>query len=121
VKPGGRLFVQANFCDRMPDAWWLHTVAEWMDVHQGLYQSEEEVLRDFTDAGWTLASRDEITWLRSMSLAEDYERLRLRPTSLFEHMSEEEIEAGFVRIRAALPTLDDGPQFETSALLVFER
>ena len=121
VKPGGRLFVQANFCDRMPDAWWLHTVPEWMDIHQGLYQSEEEVLRDFTDAGWTLASRDEITWLRSMSLAEDYERLRLRPTSLFEHMSEEEIEAGFVRIQAALPTLGDGPQFETSALLVFER
>ncbi len=121
VKPGGRLFVQANFCDRMPDAWWLHTVPEWMDIHQGLYQSEEEVLRDFTDAGWTLASRDEITWLRSLSLAEDYERLRLRPTSLFEHMSEEEIEAGFVRIQAALPTLGDGPQFETSALLVFER
>ena len=36
-----------------------------------LYQSEEEVLSDFAGAGWTLASRDEITWLRSASLAED--------------------------------------------------
>ena len=36
-------------------------------------------------------------------------------------MSEEEIEAGFAMIEAALPSLDDGPQFETSALLVFGR
>ena len=63
---------------------------------------------------------EEITWLRSASLAEDFERLRLRPTSLFEHMSEE-VEAGFARIEAALPFLDDGPQFETSAVLVFGR
>jgi ubiquinone/menaquinone biosynthesis C-methylase UbiE len=121
VKHGGKLFVQANFSDRRPDAWWLHVVPEWMDVHQALYQSEADVTSDFASAGWTLASRGEITWLRSPSLAEDFERLRLRPTSLFEHMSEEEIEAGFAMIEAALPSLDDGPQFETSALLVFGR
>jgi ubiquinone/menaquinone biosynthesis C-methylase UbiE len=119
VRQGGKVFVQANFSDRTPDAWWLHVVPEWMDVHQALYQSEESVLGDFAGAGWTIAARDEITWLRSASLAEDLERLRLRPTSLFECMSEEEIEAGFARIEAALPFLDDGPQFETSALLVF--
>ena len=56
-----------------------------------------------------------------MSLAEDFERLRMRPTSLFEHMSEQSAEAGFARIEAALPSLADGPQFETSALLVFRR
>jgi hypothetical protein len=31
------------------------------------------------------------------------------------------IEAGFARIDAALPSLGDGPQFETSELLVFQR
>jgi ubiquinone/menaquinone biosynthesis C-methylase UbiE len=121
VKRGGKVFVQANFSDRTPDAWWLHVVPEWMNIHQALYQSEEDLLSDFAAAKWTLASRDEITWLRSASLAEDFERLRLRPTSLFEHMSEEEIEAGFARIEAAMPSLDDGPQFETSALLIFGR
>jgi ubiquinone/menaquinone biosynthesis C-methylase UbiE len=119
VKQGGMVFVQANFSDRTPDAWWLHVVPEWMNVHQALYQTEEDVLGDFAGAGWTLASREEVTWLRSANLAEDFERLRLRPTSLFEHMSEKEIEAGFARIETALPSLDDGPQFETSALLVF--
>jgi ubiquinone/menaquinone biosynthesis C-methylase UbiE len=121
VKPGGKLFVQANFSDRMPDVWWLHVVPEWMKVHQALYRPEGEVQSDFASAGWALASRDEITWLRSASLAEDFERLRLRPTSLFEHMSEAVVEAGFARIEAVLPSLGDGPQFETSALLVFRR
>ncbi len=118
VKRGGTLFVQANFSDRTPDVWWLDVVPQWMTIHQALYQSEEEVQNDFESAGWTLASRDEITWLRSASLAEDFERLRLRPTSLFEHMSEEIVEAGFARIEAVLPSLDNRPQFETSALLV---
>ncbi len=65
VKPGGKLFVQANFSDRMPDVWWLHVVPEWMKIHQAQYQSEEEVRSDFAGAGWTLASRDEITWRRA--------------------------------------------------------
>jgi len=121
VKQGGKLFVQANFSDRTPDAWWLHVVPEWMNVHQALYQSEADVCSDFARAEWTLAFRDEVTWLRSASLAEDFERLRLRPTSLFEHLSEEEVEAGFAKIEAALPSLDEGPQYETSALLVFGR
>ena len=119
IKQGGRVFVQANFCDRTPDAWWLHVVPEWMNIHQALYQSEDGVVSDFAGAGWTLVSRDEITWLRSTSMAEDFERLKLRPTSLFEWMTEKQIESGFARIEAALPFLDDGPQFETSALLVF--
>jgi hypothetical protein len=47
--------------------------------------------------------------------------LKLRAVSVFEHMSEEVVEAGFARIEAALPSLGDGPQYETSELLVFQR
>ena len=121
VKPDGKLFVQANFSDRIPDVWWLQVVPEWMKIHQAQYQTEDEVQKDISGAGWALDSRDEVTWLRSASLEEDFKRLKLRPTSLFEHMSEEVVEAGFATIEAALPSLDDGPQFETSALLVFGR
>ena len=45
----------------------------------------------------------------------------MRPTSLFEHMSEQSVAAGFAKVEAALPSLGEGPQFETSALLVFRR
>ena len=119
VKPGGTLFVQANFADRMPDVWWFRVVPEWRDVDAEQFRTEHEVTADFTDAGWTLVARDEVTWVRSPSLADDHERLRLRAVSAFEHMSEDVVEAGFARIEAALSSLDDGPQHETSELLVF--
>jgi ubiquinone/menaquinone biosynthesis C-methylase UbiE len=121
VKPGGRLFVQANFSDRMPDVWWFRVVPEWREVDAAQFGSEEEVRRDFADAGWRLVARDTVTWQRSASLGEDLERLRLRAVSFFELLSEEAAEAGFARIEAALTSLRDGPQYETSELLVFER
>jgi hypothetical protein len=94
---------------------------EWKKVDTAQVRSEEEVKRDFAGAGWTFVSRDEVTWLRSANLAEDFERLKLRAVSVFEHMSEEVVAAGFARIEAALPSLGDGPQYETSELLVFQR
>lgn len=120
VKPGGTLFVQTNFSDRMPDVWWFRVMPEWRKVDQAQFRSEKEVRRDFADAGWTLVARDAVTWLRSANLAEDFERLTLRAVSVFEHMSEEVTEAGFARIEAALPSLGDGPQYEASDLLVFQ-
>ncbi|MGI8693326.1 MAG: class I SAM-dependent methyltransferase, partial [Geodermatophilaceae bacterium] len=121
VKPGGKLFVQANLSDRMPDIWWFRVMPEWRKVDKAQFRSEEEVKSDFAGTGWTLVSRDEVTWLRSTNLAEDFVRLKLRAVSAFEHMSKEVVEAGFARIEAALPSLGDGPQYETSELLVFQR
>ncbi|MFC4855766.1 class I SAM-dependent methyltransferase [Actinophytocola glycyrrhizae] len=118
VRPGGTLFVQANFCDRMPDVWWFRVLPGWLAADRAQFRSEEAVTGDFTAAGWTPAAREEVTWQRSASLAEDVERLKLRAVSVFEHLGEETAEAGFARIEAALPTLDDGPQYETSQLLV---
>jgi SAM-dependent methyltransferase len=120
VKPGGTLFVQTNFSDRMPDVWWFRVMPEWRKADVAQFRSEEEVRSDFAAAGWTLVARDEVTWLRSANLAEDLKRLKLRAVSVFEHMSGELVEAGFARIEAALPLLGDGPQYETSELLVFQ-
>jgi ubiquinone/menaquinone biosynthesis C-methylase UbiE len=120
VKPGRKLFVQANFSDRMPDTWWFRVVPEWLKADKAQFRSGEEVESDFTGAGWTLVSRDEVTWLRSANLAEDFEKLKVRPVSVFEHLGEDAVEAGFARIEAALPSLGDGPQYETSNLLVFQ-
>jgi SAM-dependent methyltransferase len=121
VKPGGKLFVVTNFSDRMPDVWWFRVMPEWREVDRAQFRSEEEVKSDFVAAGWMLVSRDEITWLRSASLAEDFERLKLRAVSVFEHLSNGTSETGFARIETVLPSLDDGPQYETSVLLVFQR
>jgi ubiquinone/menaquinone biosynthesis C-methylase UbiE len=120
VKPGGRLFVQTNFSDRMPDVWWFQVVPEWRKVDQSQFRSQEEVKGDFTGAGWALMGAEEVTWLRSATMAEDLERLRLRAVSVFELLSEDVVDTGFARIDAALPSMDDGPQYETSQLLVFQ-
>jgi ubiquinone/menaquinone biosynthesis C-methylase UbiE len=121
VKPAGTLFVQTNFSDHMPDVWWFRVLPEWRKADQAQFQPEKEVTRDFTNAGWTLTARDEVTWLRSPNLAEDYEKLKLCAVSVFEHLTDEATKAGFATIEAALPTLDSGPQYETSTLLVFQR
>jgi hypothetical protein len=105
----------------MPDIWWFRVVPEWRKVDTAQFRSEDEVQGDFTGAGWTLVARDAVTWLRSANLAEDFEKLKLRAVSTFEHLSEEAVETGFARIEAALPSLGDGPQYETSELLVFQR
>jgi hypothetical protein len=101
--------------------WWFRVVPEWREVDQAQFRSEGEVTGDFTGAGWTLVARDDVTWPRSASLAEDLERLRLRSVSVFEHLPAELVDEGFARIDAALPSLDDGPQYETNRLLVFQR
>ncbi len=121
VNPGGKLFVVVNLSDKFPDIWWFRVVPEWREVDQAQFRSEEEVIGDFAGAGWTFVSHDEVTWLRSANVGEDFERLKLRAVSVFEHLSEQVIEAGFARIEAALPSLGDGPQYETSELLVFQR
>lgn len=121
LKPGGTLFVQANFADRMPDVWWFRVVPEWKKVDRAQFRTEHEVRSDFTDAGWTFVSHEKVTWPRSASLGEDLERLKLRSVSMFELMSDEAADAGFARIEEVLPTLDDGPQYETNELLVFRR
>ncbi|GAB1508477.1 hypothetical protein JCM33774_05180 [Actinophytocola sp. KF-1] len=119
VKPGGTLFVQVNFADRMPDTWWFRVVPEWREVDRKQFRTRAEVTSDFTGAGWTFAGSDEVQWCRSASLAEDHERLKLRSVSVFEHLDDETVTKGFTRIEQALPTLADGPQYETSELLTF--
>lgn len=113
--------MQANFADRMPDVRWFDVVPEWRAADAAQFRSEAAVQGDFAGAGWTLVARDAVTWLRSASLTEDLQRLRLRAVSVFDHVSQEAIDEGFAKIDAALPSLGDGPQHETSELLVFQR
>jgi ubiquinone/menaquinone biosynthesis C-methylase UbiE len=121
VKPGGTVFVQANFADRMPDTWWFRVVPEWKAVDAAQFQTEADTKAEFAAAGFTLAAHDQVTWLRSARLTDDLAKLRMRPVSAFELMTAEQVEAGFIRIAAALPRLGDGPQYETSDLLVLRR
>ena len=113
--------MQTNFADRMPDTWWFRVVPRWQEVDRAQFRRVHEVVEDFTGAGWRLVAREDVTWPRAASLAEDHERLRLRAVSFFAHLDEEAAAEGFARIETALSTVDDGPQDETNHLLVLER
>jgi len=121
VKPGGRLFVQVNYADLMPDTWWFRINPEWREADRAQFPTRDEVRSDLTRAGWTFTAREQVTWPRSASLAEDAAKLRLRSVSMFELMSGEVVDEGFARIEAVLPSLDDGPQYERNELVVFEK
>jgi SAM-dependent methyltransferase len=120
VKPGGKVFIAGNLADKMPDVWWFRIVPEWRILDTSQFPSEEEVRGTLVAAGWTFAARDEVSWVRSASMDEDLEKLKLRSVSFFEHASDEVVRAGFARIEVAMPSLEDGPQLETNQLLVFE-
>ena len=121
VRPGGRLLVRTSTSDRMPDLWWYQFFARAREVDRQMYRPVETVVRDFTDAKWSWVTLDEVETVQAASMREDFERLRTRALSTFEHLSEGEIEDGFAAIEAALRAIDDHPVVTRGDLLVFER
>ncbi len=121
VKPGGTLFVGGISPTRCPMSGGSGSCPNGGTSTRRNFGPRKTQGVIFVDAGWTPVSCDEVTWLRSATLTEDFERLKLRAVSFFEYASDEVVEAGFAKVEAALPSLGDGPQYETSTLLVFQR
>jgi ubiquinone/menaquinone biosynthesis C-methylase UbiE len=121
VRPGGRLLVRTNLSDRMPDLWWYRWLPGAREVDRKMYRSLSAVVRDFTSAGWSWTTLDEVETVAALSIREDFERLRTRALSTFEHLPEDVAMEGFAAIESALETMDDGPLVTRGDLLVFER
>jgi ubiquinone/menaquinone biosynthesis C-methylase UbiE len=121
LRPGGRLLIHTNFCDRMPDLWWFRWFPAARLADRQMYQPFDAVVSDFTTAGWSLVALDEVETTVAASRREDFERLRTRALSTFEHLPEDEIERGFAAIEAALAVMADQPVVSHGNLLVFER
>ncbi|HLH59548.1 MAG TPA: class I SAM-dependent methyltransferase, partial [Streptosporangiaceae bacterium] len=75
VRPGGRLLMRSNFSDRMPDIWWYPWFPAARTADRQMYQTLDEVVSDFTGAGWSMVALDEVETIVA-SRAEDFERLR---------------------------------------------
>lgn len=122
VRPGGRLLVRTNCSDRMPDVWWYRWFPRSAEVDRAMYRPLASVVNDFTGAGWSFVTLAEVETTSAPSKRDDYERLRTRALSTFEHLTEAEIEEGFRAIEHALDRVaDDAPVTSRSDLLVFER
>lgn len=120
VRPGGKVFVRTNLADKMPDLWWFPWIPEAREADRKMYQPLRDVVANFGRAGWSLSTLDEVSWISASSRREDFERLKLRAVALFDQLADQVIEAGFAKIEADLPSLEDDEVVETNALLVFE-
>ncbi|HEY3956080.1 MAG TPA: class I SAM-dependent methyltransferase [Streptosporangiaceae bacterium] len=119
VRPGGRLLVRTNCSDRMPDLWWYRWLPGAALADQRMYRPLDAVVADFTGAGWSWRTVDEVAVTQAVSIREDFARLRTRALSTFEHLPGDEVERGFGDIEAALPTIGDAPVPSRGDLLVF--
>jgi hypothetical protein len=91
------------------------------EVDAGMYPSYEEVLACFASGGFAVEALDTVRFQIASSGREAFERFRLRAISTFEFLDEDEIEAGFASMEAALAHGDQGPVIEEASLLTVVR
>ncbi|MFC5265398.1 class I SAM-dependent methyltransferase [Kribbella qitaiheensis] len=123
IRPGGVVLLRTQFADQMPDLFWYGYFPSAREVDAGMYLSVAETRELAEQAG--LQPDEQPVWLdvegpRTFSTA--YERMRVRALSTFEHLREEEIEAGFEAFRKDAEAEPERltPSYE-AAMLVLRR
>jgi ubiquinone/menaquinone biosynthesis C-methylase UbiE len=106
LKPGGRVLIRTALSDRMGEIWWHQFFDRARDIEMAMFPTLGQVTADFASAGLRLLTLERVAEAYGGSEAEAAEKLKLRATSVFEHMSEAEIARGFARLDAWLATAD---------------
>ena len=121
LRPEGRVLIVSGFSDRMANgSWWHQFFPRARLVEQEMFPSLAETTDVFSSAGLKPLDHTEVVTRVWNSVAEAAERLRLRPFSTFEHLTEDEIAEGFVRLDAAAAAeISPRPVMGISNLLVF--
>jgi len=98
LRPGGRVLIRSTFSDRMPGLAWHTYFPRATDLEREIFPTSDEVEREFAAAGLRRVALDVVR----VAVVETFEqyaaRLRTRAISIFEHLTEEEIEIGFARL-----------------------
>ena len=121
LKPGGRLIIRTTFRERIPDLWWREFFPRSGAIEEAVFTSEAEMRALFEAAGLTTVASAEEQIPAEDDLPAAAERLRLRGISIFEHMTEAEIEKGFAAMDAALAAGTIRPEPSAAAYIVFAR
>jgi ubiquinone/menaquinone biosynthesis C-methylase UbiE len=102
LRPGGRLLIRSAFPERMTDLLWHRFFPRARALEEELFPTLDEVLRVFTAAGLRYVELETVRHRYASSLAEYADRLRLRALCTFEYLTEEETQAGFAALDAAV-------------------
>ena len=122
LRPGGRVLIRSQFPDRMPELLWYSYFPGARLIDEQVFPRMEPLLEVFADAGFRFVTVERVQERIATSLADYADRLRLRGSSTFERLTEEEIQDGFAALDAAV-TAERRPRpvEEESDLLVLER
>ncbi|HEX4225262.1 MAG TPA: class I SAM-dependent methyltransferase [Pseudonocardiaceae bacterium] len=121
LAPGGRVLVRSTFADRMTHfkTGWHRFFPRATEIERGMFPTVDEVLDVFARVGLSRIALEAVPVRLADNMAAYVERLRLRAISTFEFLTEEEIEAGFAAMDAAVAADEGGKPIEgTSDLLV---
>jgi ubiquinone/menaquinone biosynthesis C-methylase UbiE len=121
LAPGGRVLVRSTFADRMASfgSGWHRYFPRVTEVERGMFPTVTEVLEMFGGVGLRQVALEAVPVRLADNLAAYAQRLRLRAISTFEFLTEEEIEAGFAAMDAAVAADVAGKPIEgASDLLV---
>jgi ubiquinone/menaquinone biosynthesis C-methylase UbiE len=103
LRPGGRLLIHSGFSERMAGgSWWHQFFPRALEIEMQMFPTVDEAVRAFEPVGLRRLAFVQTSARFWNSTAEAAQRLRLRPYSTFEHLSEDEIAQGFARLDAAV-------------------
>jgi len=109
TRPGGRLLLRSQFRDHMPRLWWLEYFPRGFEVDASTFEPLAEVMAVFVSAGWEVSDFAGIAEPPVGTRAEVLEQLRLRPFSIFERLTPEEVAIGFEKLEQAVAADPDAP------------
>lgn len=121
VKPGGRVLLRSTFKERIPNHWWRAYFPRSQAVEEAMFPTLAEARALFEAGGFTPVALVEPEIPFEDDLAEAVARLKLRAVSVFEHMTEAELQEGFDALDAALAAGTLEPKSTTGDFLVFQR
>lgn len=121
LRPGGRVLIRSLFPDRMPALPWYDYFPGIRLVDEQVFPRLDPLLDTFAAAGLRFVTVDRVQERVAGSLGEYRDRLKLRGSSAFERITEEEIVVGFEALDAAVRAeRSPRPVEEESDLLVLE-
>ena len=102
LKRDGRLLLRSTFRDRIPDHWWRCYFPGSWDVERAMFPTELETRELFRAEGFRTLASVQMELPFEGDIVGAVARLKLRAVSVFEHLTDEELDEGFARLDADL-------------------
>lgn len=122
LQPGGFVFIRNAFRERLGTIRYHEYFPGTRAIDAAWLPSIPDVQRCFADAGFEILPAEGITYQVDASLADYCRRIETRSISTFEHLSEEEFQAGLDALRQAVAhEREPTPVYAVLDLLAFRK